>query len=93
VSPEDIQLYEPGLAAHMMDVAGHDYRCAPQPYLSGRPMPEWPAHRSLVGAIPMAIFAVQSQREDEARITAAWAASFCGGLRFDDIMESDRYLK
>lgn len=41
----------------------------------------------------MAVFAVQSAREDEARITAAWAASFCGGLRFDAIMESDRYLK
>jgi hypothetical protein len=93
VAPEDVKLYEPGLAAHLMDVAGHEFRCAPQPYLSGRVMPDWPSHRPLVAGIPMAVFAVQSAKEDEVRVLGAWGASFCGALRLDDIMESDRYLK
>lgn len=93
MKPEDVKTYEPGLAAHLMDVIGHEFRCAPVAYVKGRPMPEWPSHRAIVGAIPMAVFAVQSADEDQQRLLSAWGASFCGGLRLEDIMESDRYLK
>lgn len=93
MKPDQVKLYEPGMAAHLMDVSGHDFRVEPQLYMAGRPMPTWPSHRPLVGAIPMAIFAVQSAKEDEARVLGAWGAQFCGGLVLSDIMESDQWLK
>lgn len=93
MKPEDVKTYEPGLAAHIMDVIGHEFRCAPVAYVKGRPMPEWPGRRPMVAALPMAFYGVQSQYEDQARVLGAWGASFCGGLRLEDIMESDDYLK
>lgn len=93
MKPEDVKTYEPGLAAHLMDVIGHEFRCAPTVYVKDRPMPEWPGRRPLVAAMPMAYYAVQSSKEDEARVLGAWGAQFCGGLVLSDIMESDQWLK
>lgn len=91
--PEDVKTYEPGLAADFMLAIGHDYRVPAIVYLKGRPMPDWPNRKPLVTGIPSAVFGVQSQQEDEARIIGAWGASFCGGLAMSDLMESDRWLK
>lgn len=93
MKPDEVKLYEPGMAAHMMDVLGHDYRCEPVLYLGDRPMPSWPGRRSLVSALPLAFFRVQWQKDDEDRAMRASAAAFCGGLKLSDIMESDDYLK
>lgn len=93
MKPDEVKLYEPGMAAHMMDVLGHDYRCEPVLYLGDRPMPKFPPWRALSMAMPMAFFRVQWQKDDEDRAMRASAAAFCGGLKLSDIMESDDYLK
>lgn len=93
VRPEDVRLYEPGMAAHMMDVLGHDFRCEPVLYLESRPMPHWPERRPLVSAMPMAYFCAQWKKEDEERLSRMLAAEAAGTLTLRDIMESDEYLR
>lgn len=84
--------YEPGLAAHIMGVVGHDYRCAARHYPESRPMPEWPGRVPLVSAIPMALCVVDYRLAAERKRLAALGASFCGGLVMSDVIESDQYL-
>lgn len=93
MKPEDVKPYDPGMAAHMMDVIGHDFRCAPVKYIAGRPMPNWPGRRPLVVGIPTAVFAVQSEQQAQDRAMRAWGASFCGALRLGEVIETDRYLE
>lgn len=92
MTPDQVKPYEPGMAAHFMDVMGHDFRCSPVKYMDSRPMPNWPGRRPLVVGIPTAVFGVKLEAQEQARALKSWAASFCGGLRLDSVMETDTYL-
>lgn len=82
-----IRLYEPGMAAAMMDLIGHDYRCAVPSYAAGRAMPDWPARRPLVVGIPSAIMHVELERTAERQFLDLNAQAFCGGLKLGEVME------
>lgn len=92
VTPPEFPNYEPGLAARFMAILGHEYECEMPPVLTNG-LHGWPARHPLVTAIPMAIIKVDYERQAEAQTLGAMAASFCGGLTLEHVMESDQWLR
>ncbi len=71
----------------MMDLLGHDYRCAVPGYAEGRAMPSWPRRRPLVVGIPEAVMRVELEAVAERNWLDLNGQAFCGGLNMGNVME------